>query len=97
MLSRMRSLQRPYGPVPQRWPAAAGGEGVEETSRIAGDRAGRAQPFPRTFATASATAITGTFEYTVGIGAGRIEMSRTTPVETESWGSLKARYREPQE
>ena len=48
-------------------------------------------------ATATETSIIGTFEYTFGIGAGTIVMNRTSPVEPESWGSLKARYRDPGE
>ena len=46
-------------------------------------------------ATVSETIMRGTFVYlTPGSGAGKVLMTKNTPVEASSWGKLKARYRD---
>lgn len=44
-------------------------------------------------ATATDTAINGTFTYTSG-GAGNMALAKASPVEDESWSAVKARYRD---
>ncbi|MFH1865688.1 MAG: hypothetical protein ABIK85_07370, partial [Candidatus Eisenbacteria bacterium] len=45
--------------------------------------------------TVSDTVIRGTFDYiNPGTGAGKVLMTKNTPVEPLSWGKLKARYRD---
>jgi hypothetical protein len=75
-------------------PASGGGSGTITDGAVSGTGSVTMPAFgPFTFeGTLTDDTIRGTFEFTGG-GAGKAVLTKETPVETASWGTIKSRFR----